>query len=317
MSQKVIAIVGPTAVGKTSLSLKIAKNFSGEIISGDSMQIYRGMNIGTDKISPDEMQGISHHMLDIKDPDESFSVADFQQYVRQHITNIQAKNKLPMIVGGTGLYIQAVLYNFTFDDRKRDEQFTKELELKVEREGVNSIYEELQQIDPKQAKKIHPNNYRRVIRALEIYHTTGKTMSEHHALQQSEPLYNYKIIGLTMEREYLYEQINARVDEMVDEGLLEEVEHLYEKGYKNCQSMRGIGYKEIIPYLEGEATLDECIEQLKRNTRRYAKRQFTWFENKMNVHWYRMDPEHRDESIERIITNVKGFTKSIANNSSI
>lgn len=307
MKKTVIAIVGPTAVGKTALSLEVAKKLSGEIISGDSMQVYKEMDIGTDKISQEQMQGIPHYMLNIKEPNESFSVADFQNKVRYYINHIHAKNKLPIIVGGSGLYVQAVLYDYSFTKAKRNIEYTKKLEEQVAKEGIDRLYEQLQQIDPEQAEKIHPNNHRRVIRALEIYETTGKTMSEHHAQQQNVPLYDHHIIGLTMDRTLLYERINKRVDEMVETGLIEEVHSLYLKGYEHTEAMRGIGYKEFIPYFKNEKSLQDCVEDLKRNTRRYAKRQFTWFKNKMDVKWYHISPNMKDEVYEKILTYLEGI----------
>lgn len=308
MKNTVIAIVGPTAVGKTALSIEVAQKLSGEIISGDSMQVYQGMDIGTDKITSEQMQDIPHYMLDIKQPDIPFSVADFQKHVRYYIDHILAKNKLPIIVGGSGLYIQAVLYDYDFTVVKRDPQYTATLEKQIEREGITPLYHKLQQIDPEQARKIHPNNHRRIIRALEIYETTGETMSERHNQQQNEPLYNDHIIALTMERSILYERINGRVDEMVAQGLIDEVESLYEKGYAQTQAMRGIGYKEFIPYFKNERSLEACIEDLKRNTRRYAKRQLTWFKNKMDVNWYDILPENKHQVYDKILADLAGIT---------
>jgi|SRR5690625_2977498 len=307
MKQKVIAIVGPTAVGKTAISLEIAQKLSGEIISGDSMQVYRHMDIGTDKITEKAMQGIPHYMLNIKDPDETFSVADFQKKVRYYIKKISQKGKIPIIVGGSGLYIQAVLYNYTFSDQERNPDYTKRLEEQIKFEGIGPLYKKLQTIDPKQAKKIHPNNHRRVIRALEIYETTGKTMSEHLQARNNDPLYDYYIVGLSMERKLLYNRIHQRIDEMIEQGLLKEVESLYEQGLEHTQAMRGIGYKEFIPFFKQEKDLDECINDLKQNTRRYAKRQFTWFRNKMDVNWYNITPKQQRKVYDKILQDLAGF----------
>lgn len=304
--KKVLAIVGPTAVGKTSLSIELAKTFSAEIISGDSMQVYRGMDIGTGKATAEEMGDIPHHMLDIKNPDENFSVAEFKTHVQRHIANICKRRKIPIIVGGTGLYIQSVLYDYDFTERKRDVELTKRLETFVHEKGVMPLYEKLKRIDPEQAEKIHPNNYRRVIRALEVYETTGLTMSEYHAEQQTESLYNYLIIGLEMDRIILYEKIGERVDEMIANGLVDEVKLLYETGLEHSQAMKAIGYKELIPYIKGELSLEESIQLLKRNTRRYAKRQFTWFKNKMNVEWFDITKEHKTV-FHRIEKRVETF----------
>jgi tRNA dimethylallyltransferase len=309
MKQKVIAIVGPTAVGKTQLSIEAAKRFNGEIISGDSMQVYRGMDIGTAKITEEEMQGIPHHMLDIKNPDENFSVADFQSYVQQYIEEITARNKLPIIVGGSGLYIQAVLQDYNFADEKRDEHLTQKLEAEMERVGIEPLFQRLEEIDPKQAAKIHPHNYRRVLRALEIYEKTGLTMTEYQEKQSNESPYDSMLIGLEMDRDVLYNRINTRIDEMISKGLVDEVRMLLERGYENYQSMKAIGYKELIPYVNGEQELEECITLLKRNSRRYAKRQFTWFKNKMDVNWYKLEALANNEKFTDIFVALAGFLK--------
>ena len=271
MKKNVVAIMGPTAVGKTKLSIELAKRFNGEIISGDSMQVYKGLDIGTAKIKQAEMQGIPHHMLDIREPDEDFSAADFKELVQQYIAEITARGKLPIIVGGSGLYIQAALYDYNFSDRKRDPLLTKEMEEIVKLEGIMPLYQRLEQIDPEQAKKIHPNNHRRVIRALEIYETTGMTMSEYEKNQVMESPYNPILLGLEMPRALLYERINDRVDQMIEKGLKTEVKKVYDEGYASCQSMKAIGYKEWISYFKGEQSLEGTVELLKRNSRRYAK----------------------------------------------
>nr|WP_325053285.1 tRNA (adenosine(37)-N6)-dimethylallyltransferase MiaA [Lentibacillus cibarius] len=259
MKQTVIAIVGPTAVGKSRISVEVAKRFNGEIVSGDSMQVYKGLDIGTAKITDKEKQGIPHYMIDIKQPDEDFSAADFQNYVQHYVDHIASKQKLPFIAGGSGLYIQAALFNYNFADQRRDEHVTKRLEQELENKGVMELYNQLQRLDPDQAAKIHPNNHRRLIRALEIYETTGKTMSAYQQDQMSEGLYNPILIGLEMNRELLYERINKRVDIMMEQGLLDEVRKLYDRGYEHFQAMRGIGYKEFLPYFKGEQTLEESF----------------------------------------------------------
>lgn len=307
LKKKVVAIVGPTAVGKTDISIKIAKKFDGEIISGDSMQVYRGFDIGTAKIKSEEMKGIPHYMIDIKDPKEPFSVVDFKNEVQKHIDQISSRKKLPLIVGGSGFYIQATLYDYHFSEEERDEAYTKKLEKEMEEKGIKVLYNRLQKIDPNQAEKIHPNNYRRVIRALEIYEKTGKTMTELHEDQPKESPYHYFIIGLNMDRKLLYERINQRVDKMLRDGLEEEVSSLYHRNLKDTQAMNGIGYKEFIPYFEGKQTLSEAVEILKRNTRRYAKRQLTWFKNRLNVHWYMLDPDNLESSFQRILKDLEGF----------
>lgn len=307
MKNTVISIMGPTAVGKTSLSIEVAKRFNGEIISGDSMQVYKEMNIGTAKIKKTEMENIPHHMIDIREPDEEFSVADFKQHVQYYIEEISNRNKLPILVGGSGLYIQAALYNYHFSNQKRDEVLTQKLEKRIEEEGPIPLYNYLKEIDPVQAEKIHPNNFRRVIRALEIYETTGKTMTEYQKEQTLESPYHLIPIGLEMDRTELYERINHRVDKMLEEGLIREVKLLIDKGYENCQSMNAIGYKELVPYVRGEISLNEAVETLKRNSRRYAKRQYTWFKNKMNINWYDMSDLNNKEKFHIILDDIAGI----------
>jgi tRNA dimethylallyltransferase len=296
--QKLLVIIGPTAVGKTKSSIELAKLYNGEIISGDSMQIYRGMDIGTAKIKPEEMEGIPHHLIDIREPHESFSVAEFQQLVRREIEEISGKGKLPIIVGGTGLYIQSVIYDYQFSDASADEAFRIELEEKAKEIGSDALHHELEKIDPASAVQIHPNNVRRVIRALEVYHCTGRTMSEYQKEQEPDLLYDTALVGLTMDRELLYERINARVDLMMREGLLDEVNNLHQLGLRGCQSIQAIGYKEIYDFLDGLISLDEAVENLKQNSRRYAKRQLTWFRNKMDVQWFDM-------------TDLRNFSKKL------
>ncbi|MEN2766366.1 tRNA (adenosine(37)-N6)-dimethylallyltransferase MiaA [Ornithinibacillus xuwenensis] len=307
MKQKVIAIVGPTAVGKTKLSIEVAKKINGEIISGDSMQVYKGMDIGTAKIKPEEMQGIPHHMIDIKEPNEDFSVADFQYYVQKYISEITSRNHIPIIVGGSGLYIQAVLNDYNFSNEKRDDALTKQLENEMEESGIELLFNRLKRLDPVQASRIHPNNYRRVIRALEIYEKTGLTMTEYQQQQSKDSPYDSLLIGLEMERELLYERINLRIDMMIRDGLLEEVKALMEQGFENYQSMKAIGYKELIPYFNGEAALEDSIHLLKRNSRRYAKRQYTWFKNKMDVNWYNFSASSINEKFSDIFVDLAGF----------
>ncbi len=302
--EKVIIIVGPTAVGKTKLSIDLAKRLNTEVISGDSMQVYKGMDIGTGKVTEQEKENIPHHMLDILHPDEAFSVAEYQRMVQQKINQINNTDNIPLLVGGSGLYIQAVLYDYIFSEQKRDETLTKELEKRMEAEGNLVLYNELKQLDPTQAAAIHPNNKRRLIRALETYYTTGKTMSERHAKQQHTPIYEHVLIGLEMDREQLYNQINQRVDQMIEHGLIEEVTYLYEQNYEHTQAMKAIGYKEIIPYLKGETDLETAVSLLKRNSRRYAKRQYTWFKNKMNIQWYNLSEKKYDTIVEEIMNDL-------------
>lgn len=309
MTKTVIAIMGPTAVGKTKLGIELAKQFNGEIISGDSMQVYKGMDIGTAKVTKQEMQEIPHHMIDIKNPDEEFSVADFQFYVQKYVDEITSRKMLPIIVGGSGLYINAALYDYNFSEHKRNDTVTSQLEKAIENEGIEPLYNRLKEIDPEQAEKIHPNNHRRVVRALEIYETTGMTMTAYQQEQTLTSPYNLILIGLDMERELLYKRINQRVDLMLDNGLVNEVEKLYLQGYENCQSMKAIGYKEFIPYFTHEQSLDRSIELLKRNSRRYAKRQYTWFKNKMDITWYPVVNRTTSEEFRIIFDDLAGLLK--------
>ncbi|MFD3445575.1 tRNA (adenosine(37)-N6)-dimethylallyltransferase MiaA [Microbacteriaceae bacterium 4G12] len=301
--EKVVVVIGPTAVGKTKLGIELAKRLNGEVISGDSMQVYRSMDIGTAKVTADEMEGIPHYMIDIKDPKESFSTAEFQQLVREHIRQISARGKLPIIVGGTGLYIQSVLYDYQFTETAGAPIYRRQLEELVEREGNEVVYERLQQVDPQSAERIHPNNVRRVIRALEIFHTTGKTMSESLGEQEHILLYDTALVGLTMERAKLYDRINRRVDLMMEQGLLDEVKRLFTQDIRDCQSIQAIGYKELYDYFEEKVTLEEAVEALKTNSRRYAKRQLTWFRNKMDVAWFDVT---NGEKTQEILHYVEG-----------
>ncbi|TYR81076.1 tRNA (adenosine(37)-N6)-dimethylallyltransferase MiaA [Priestia megaterium] len=311
--QKLIVIIGPTAVGKTKLSIELAKKLNAEIISGDSMQIYKQMDIGTAKVTKEEMQGIPHHLIDIKEPTESFSVAEFQEIVRKKINEIHQRNKIPMIVGGTGLYIQSVVYDYQFTETPSDDSFRERMEVFINEHGIDPLYEKLQQIDPASANSIHKNNHRRVIRALEVYEATGKKFSEYINEQSAELLYDVTLIGLTMERDVLYNRINERVDIMMETGLLEEVKSLYNKGIRDVQSVQAIGYKELYAYFDGKCTLEEAVNQLKMNSRRYAKRQLTWFRNKMPVEWFEMDVDKFLEKFNEIFTYIAGKMKEEAN----
>ncbi|MES5939909.1 MULTISPECIES: tRNA (adenosine(37)-N6)-dimethylallyltransferase MiaA [unclassified Bacillus cereus group] len=310
--EKVAVIIGPTAVGKTKLSIDLAKALNGEIISGDSMQIYRTMDIGTAKVTKEEMDGIPHYMVDIKNPEESFSVAEFQERVRKHIREIAERGKLPIIVGGTGLYIQSVLFDYQFTDDAGDAIYREQMEKLALERGVEYVHKKLQEVDPESAERIHANNVRRVIRALEIFHTTGEKMSEQLEKQENELLYDVSLIGLTMDREMLYDRINLRVDLMMEQGLLEEVEGLYNRGIKDCQSIQAIGYKEIYDYFEDRVSLEEAVSQLKTNSRRYAKRQLTWFRNKMDVTWFDVTG---GEKTSEILRYIEGKLQLKSNNS--
>ncbi|WP_407949319.1 tRNA (adenosine(37)-N6)-dimethylallyltransferase MiaA [Peribacillus faecalis] len=303
--QKVVVIMGPTAVGKTKLSIDLAKAFNGEIISGDSMQIYKGMDIGTAKIKKEEMQGVPHHLIDIIEPTDSFNVAQFQELVTKCIDDITSRGKLPIIAGGTGLYIEAVLQQYSYAESVKDEEYRLELEQSARENGVQYVHNLLADIDEASAERIHPNNVRRVIRALEIYHCTGKKMSEQLEKQNDDYVYDAALIGLTMERERLYERINRRVDIMAEEGLLEEVQALYDQGIRDCQSIQAIGYKELYEYFDGKVTYEQAIENLKQNSRRYAKRQLTWFRNKMNLQWFEMNPGNEEKNFLEICSYIE------------
>lgn len=309
---KLLVIVGPTAVGKTEISIQAAKQLSGEIVSGDSMQVYRQLDIGTAKIKKEEMSGVPHYMIDIVEPTEHFTVADFKKQAHKHIQDIQSRGKLPILVGGSGLYIQSILYSYNFLEHKRDEKITKELETELKKYGADYLHEQLTRIDPEQARKIHKNNHRRLIRALEIYRSTNKTMSSYLVEKEASRQVNYDatIIGLKMERELLYDRINSRVDEMIEEGLIQEAQYLIENHLLKNDTLQAIGYKEIVPYLENKITKNEAIELLKRNSRRFAKRQFTWFENQLPVNWYTIHPETVQKDFASILQNIAGLLKN-------
>ncbi|WP_394120519.1 tRNA (adenosine(37)-N6)-dimethylallyltransferase MiaA [Planococcus donghaensis] len=290
----VVAIVGPTASGKTALSLELAKQMDGEIINGDSMQIYRDMTIGTAKILPEEMAGIPHHLLDIKEPDESFSVAEYQKLVREKIPEIRSRGKLPIIVGGTGMYVQAVLFDYRFSEEAVDQKLRDSLNKELEQFGPEKMHQKLLELDPQSA--IHPNNARRVVRAIENL-MSGQEKSDRELTLS--PMYNEVIIGLDIPRDILYERINQRVDSMIERGLIEEVEALRQRGIREAQSIHAIGYKEIYDYLDGRTSLEDAIIKLKQNSRKYAKRQFTYFKNKLPIFWIDAlkDPEKNLQEI--------------------
>lgn len=281
--QKVLVIAGPTAVGKTALSIELAQKLNGEIISGDSMQVYKGLDIGTAKVTPQEMQGIPHHLIDIIQPDEPYSAADFQKQGRRCIDEIAHRGHLPIIVGGTGLYLQTLLYDFHLGGQQVEipESKKRELEGFATKYGKEELWNRLYKQDEAAARAIHPNNQRRVLRALEVVETTHRPFLQK---EEQRPLYDIQLIILNTDRQLLYDRINQRVDLMMEQGLLEEAR--YALSFKESQSRRGIGYKEFEPYLNGEITLEEAVEQVKQNSRRYAKRQLTWFRNRMSGTFY-------------------------------
>lgn len=283
-----IILAGPTAVGKTSLSIRLAKETGGEIISADSMQVYRHMDIGSAKITKEEMEGVPHYLVDVLEPEEEFNVVRFQQMAKEAAERIWKKGKIPLVVGGTGFYIQALLYDIDFTENDGDESYRRQLERKAsDEEGASELYEILKTVDPKAAQEIHPRNIKRIIRALEFYHQTGKKISEHNETQrQKESPYNYAYFVMTDERSRLYERIDRRVDLMMEQGLLDEVRYLKERGVrKDSTAMQGLGYKELYAYLEGEYPLDEAVRIIKRDTRHFAKRQLTWFKRERDVIW--------------------------------
>lgn len=283
---KLLVLLGPTAVGKTGLSIEIAKRFDCEIISGDSMQVYRGMDIGTAKIKPEEMEGIPHHMIDIHDPDEPFSAAEFQYRVKGLIEEIGGRGRLPFLVGGTGLYIESLCYGFEFVPVGADEQFRNEMVRYLEANGEKALHDKLRSVDPKTADRLHPRDHRRVIRALEVNHLSGQTLSEQLDAQKRESPYELCIVGLTMDRQILYKRIEERIDAMLAEGLADEVRELLAKGYRRgLASMQGLGYKEIAAYLQDEISYEKAVELLKRDTRRFAKRQLSWFRHMKDIRW--------------------------------
>ena len=289
MELDVLAIVGPTASGKTALSIKLAKLLNGEIINGDSMQVYKGLDIGTAKITHGEMEGIPHHLLDIKEPTESFSVAEYQQLVREKIAEIRSRGKLPILVGGTGLYVQSVLYDFQFTEDRVDEKVRSGYYDELKQLGPEAMHAKLKLIDPQSAAVIHPNNTRRVVRALEIAEHSDTTKSAETQNQGHEAMYRHVILGLQLDRELLYERINLRVNRMIEQGLVNEAKQLWDREIKDVQAVQAIGYKEIYNYFDNQSSLQEAIEQIKQNSRRYAKRQLTYFRNKLPVKWIEPD----------------------------
>lgn len=304
---KTIAVVGPTASGKTSLGVELAKHFGGEVVSADSMQIYKYMDIATAKPTVAEMQGIPHHMMDFLLPTEPYSVAKYKEDAMKCIEDIASRGKIPVIVGGTGLYVDTLLYNTEFFDIKIDEKLRKSLYEKCEKLGCDKMWEELKEIDPVSAESIHKNNRKKIIRALEVYYQTGKTISQQTKLSRlSGEVLDYKIIGLSARnRDVLYDRINRRVDIMLKDGLLEEAKDFFEK-YNTATAAQAIGYKELLPFFESRLSLEECAENLKMQTRRYAKRQLTWFRRNENINWLYIDDYKDGELIEKAVEIIEG-----------
>lgn len=303
-----VVLTGPTAVGKTELSIRLAEALDGEIISADSMQVYKKMNIGTAKIRKEEMGGIPHHLIDVLDPAEEFNVARFQEMAKEALAGIYERGKIPLVVGGTGFYIQGLLYDIDFTREEQDKSYRERLQKKAEEEGAGAVYQMLVKVDSVSAGKIHPNNVKRVIRALEFYHLNGRPISEHNEEEaRKKSPYQSAYFVLNQERQTLYERINRRVDLMMEEGLIGEVKSLVEEGYgRNLVSMQGIGYKEVFDYLEGEISLEETTERIKKDTRHFAKRQLTWFGREKEVI---MIDKDKFETEEKILEHMLGILR--------
>ncbi len=304
MSKPLLILTGPTAVGKTEISIELAKQCNGEIISADSMQVYKKMDIGTAKIQPEEMQEIPHYMIDELEPDEEFNVFIFQKKVKKYMEDIYQRGHIPILVGGTGFYIQAILYDIAFTENQQEDSYRKELQkISQSPDGVHQLHEMLYKVDVISAQNIHENNVKRVIRALEYYHFTGEPFSEHNARERERKSpYDFYYVVLTMNREKLYQRINYRVDVMLKNGLVEEVKSLLAAGYgRNLVSMQGLGYKEIAAYLEGEYTLEEAVYKIKRDTRHFAKRQLTWFRREKEAIFFNKDEYDSKEQIVKEI----------------
>ena len=306
---KIIAVVGPTASGKTALAIEIAKKYGGEVVSCDSMQIYKGMDIGTAKPTEDEMCGIKHHMIDIVSPHQSYSAADFAENAKTVINGILSRGALPVLAGGTGLYIDSVINNIKFGESPGSSKLRAELAEFAERNGSDALFRELRKKDPAAAEKIHPNNVRRVIRALEVCILTGRTFTEVSLEARGEKEYDALIFGLDMERSVLYERINKRVDIMMKKGLLAEVRRLRDMGVSpRTTAMQAIGYKELMQYLCGDISLDAAVEKIKLESRRYAKRQLTWFRRNEEIIWLLLQECYSfDKICEKCFTFINKF----------
>ena len=301
---KVIVICGPTASGKTALSIELAKQINGEIVSCDSMQIYKDMDIGTAKPTTEEMQGIKHYLIGYVSPEERYSVADYKIDAKKAIKEIIEKGKMPIVVGGTGLYLDSLIYEIEYQDIKLDEEYRKKLEKEVEEKGLKELYEKAKQIDEKAIEKISPNDKKRILRILEIYHATGKTKTEQEIeSRKKEVEYDYKVYALNWDRQKLYDRINKRVDIMIEQGLIEEVKQILDKYDTFPTAMQGLGYKEVVEYLEGKLTKEEMIEKIKMETRRYAKRQLTWFRKNKQTIWLNAE-DRMQNNIDIILKDI-------------
>ena len=310
MKRPLVILTGPTAVGKTKASIRLAKAINGEIISADSMQVYKHMDIGSAKIKPEEMEGVIHHLVDVLEPHEEFHVVRFQEMAKQAMEEIYERGHIPIVVGGTGFYIQALLYDIDFTADDGDDVYRKELESLAKEKGADHLHNMLEEVDPESAKEIHANNVKRVIRALEFYHLTGEKISVHNQRErEKESPYEFRYFVLNDERANLYKRIDARVDQMMGEGLVEEVRALKNKGYyKEMVAMQGLGYKEMFEYLDGEITLEEAVYKIKRDTRHFAKRQITWFKREKDVIWLNKQDYgyNEDELLQAILAHMEG-----------
>lgn len=300
MKKPIVVLTGPTAVGKTELSIQLAKVIGGEIISADSMQVYKHMDVGSAKITPEEMDGVRHYLVDELEPFDEFHVVKFQEYAQKYLNEIYAHGKIPIIAGGTGFYIQALLNDIDFTEQESDSAYRKELEALAEEHGNQYLHDRLKEVDQESAEAIHPNNRKRVIRALEFYQETGRKISEHNAKEQMRTSpYNFAYFVLNDERSHLYKRIDARVDKMIEDGLEAEVRRLKEMGCtKDMVAMQGIGYKEMLSYLDGSYSLEEAVYIIKRETRHFAKRQITWFKRERDVIWLNKNEfDYKNEAI--------------------
>ncbi|MGX5790349.1 tRNA (adenosine(37)-N6)-dimethylallyltransferase MiaA [Staphylococcus equorum] len=303
-----IVLVGPTAVGKTEFSIELAKKFNGEIISGDSMQVYKHMDIGTAKITPNEMSDVPHHMIDILEPDETFSAFDFKNRAQQLITEITDRGCVPIIAGGTGLYIQSLIHDYAFEDETITEEESEVVDKKLaelDQLTNEALHQYLSSFDSESAEDIHPNNRKRVRRAIQYYLKTKKLLSSRKKVQQYTENYDTLLLGIEMSRDILYQRINKRVDIMLERGLLDEVKQLVDAGYESCQSMQAIGYKEMLPVVKCGTNKNDAIDKLKQHSRNYAKRQMTWFKNKLDVVWLDKEKMSLSSMLDEVSVQIK------------
>ncbi|RQD67204.1 MAG: tRNA (adenosine(37)-N6)-dimethylallyltransferase MiaA [Tindallia sp. MSAO_Bac2] len=311
-------IVGPTAIGKTYLGIQLALKMEGEIISADSMQVYKYMNIGTAKPDLNEKNGITHHLIDFVSPEDRFTVADFQEMALKKIEDLLAQNTLPIIVGGTGLYIHSLLYDMDFTEQEIDVDLRSQLEKIYQNEGSHVLFQKLKKLDPEVALRIHPNNWKRIIRAIEVCSNTKEGIKDFSKDLKLRKNFSFKVYGLYQDRDLLYESINHRVDNMIQQGLEKEVEFLLNSGFNpNLPAMKGVGYKELISYLNGEYGYERAVELIKRNTRRFAKRQMTWFKRTPNVTWFQLhksDPEEKKAEIVKISRHITNELEGMVDN---